>query len=133
MDKVTIELLGHALTVSVTADQHGLHIHADPKETHKLEEYLTRALLHAEKKLTKETLGSVTDMIQKGIEHEKSTNTRLSEPITKLPYDVPVATKEKLAELAELEIQQTGIKTSQTQILIGIINRKYNEYFGSED
>jgi hypothetical protein len=128
-ENVAITILGHTLNITVEASKDGLHIVADAKETKGLESYLIRALIHADKRFQKENLGDLSQMIRKGTEFEASTKTKLTEPLTKLPYDVPVATKEQVAELADMETQETGVKTPQTQVLIKIIEAKYAELF----
>ena len=127
--KMTLNFLGHPIEANVNITDSGMNIQIDAKEMKGLDSYLRRALSHFDQTLERESLGDLSSMIQQGIDFEASTNVKLQEPTTKLPYDIPVTTKEKLVELAEAEAKQTGQRVSQTHVLTNIIERKYAELF----
>ncbi|OMF26544.1 hypothetical protein BK134_22015, partial [Paenibacillus peoriae] len=65
-------------------------------------------------------------MISKAIQVEKSMGGRMSEPKLKLPYEFAPEVKEKLIECADLQ------DTSATQLLIRLIDQKYQEVMNND-
>lgn len=129
MIKMTLNVLGHPVEANVQIGENGMNIQIDTKAMKGLDAYLRRALPHFDQTVERDSLGDLASMIQHGIDFEANTNVKLQEPTTKLPYDIPVTTKEKLVELAEEESKQTGQRVSQTQILTNIIENKFAALF----
>lgn len=132
MINTTLNFLGHLINVDVVVENNEMKIKVDSKSVKALEAYLRRALPHFNQNVNPESLGDLNDLIQKSIDFEASTKVKLAEPTSKLPYDIPVTTKEQLVEMADQDTKLAGEKISQTQVLIDIIEKKYAELFPEE-
>nr|WP_202403979.1 hypothetical protein [Paenibacillus sp. OT2-17] len=90
-----------------------------------LKSYLSRVLLKYTEFSDAEK-DSLELMISKAIQVEKSMGGRMSEPKLKLPYEFAPEVKEKLIECADLQ------DTSATQLLIRLIDQKYQEVMNND-
>ncbi|MCY9757325.1 hypothetical protein M5X00_24165 [Paenibacillus alvei] len=122
--KYSLNLFGYALDCQLTFSNGQLHIEITEENQSALRAYLSRVLVKYGHELNKtDTLES---LVERAIEVEKSMNGHLSEPKLKLPYEFQPEIKEKLIKAAELQ------DMSATQLLIRLIERKYQSVFEEE-
>lgn len=118
--KYNINLFGNNFDCELDIQDDTLTIALNQDNQKALKSYLSRVLL----KYTEFSDGekdSLELMINKAIQVEKSMGGRMSEPKLKLPYEFAPEVKEKLIECADLQ------DTSATQLLIRLIDQKYQE------
>ncbi|MCY9543615.1 hypothetical protein M5X17_20650 [Paenibacillus alvei] len=122
--KYSLNLFGYALDCQLTFSNGQLYIEIAEENQLALRAYLSRVLVKYGHELNKtDTLES---LVERAIEVEKSMNGHLSEPKLKLPYEFQPEIKEKLIKAAELQ------DMSATQLLIRLIERKYQSVFEEE-
>lgn len=118
--KTTVELYTRMYNAELSVIAEGVQITLDAEEKDNLEEYLA-VVLPNYVQLTSDNL-SLEQLLQHASKWQaENPDQRLSEPVTKLPYDVEIEVKSMLEELS----QKTG--TSQAQLLTKIVNKAYQE------
>lgn len=122
MPQYAINLFGNNIECELNVTDGKLEIEISDDKQEALESYLARVLLRYGHFQDGEAL-SFHDLISRAIEVEKNLGGRMSEPTVKLPYEFTPETKEKLIEAAALQ------DISATQLLIRIIESKYNSVF----
>lgn len=122
MVKYSINLFGNNMDCELHVEQEQVVIKFSKDQQKELKSYLYRTL-DRYAGIAAGTLG-LEEMLQKAVEIEKSLGGKMTEPTVKLPYEFMPETKEKLIEAAALQ----GV--SATQLLIRIINDKYETEFG---
>lgn len=118
--QTNVELFTRKYTAQMTVEGKEVHFSLDPESVDELQEYLEIVLPHytplPEGDLSLQELLQIANQWQFANPDEK-----LSEPITKLPYDVDVRISSQLKEISK----QTGI--SQAQLITNMINDFYKE------
>lgn len=122
--KYTLNLFGYAVDCGLAFTDGNMRIEIAEEDQASLKAYLRRVLVKYGRDM-KDT-DTLEALVQDAIEVEKSMNGHLSEPKLKLPYEFQPEIKEKLIEAAELQ------DMSATQLLIRLIERKYQSVFGEE-
>ncbi|AET59433.1 hypothetical protein HPL003_13410 [Paenibacillus terrae HPL-003] len=123
--KYNINLFGNNFDCELDIQDDTVTIALNENNQKALKSYLSRVLLKytefddAEK-------DSLELMIKKAVQVEKSMGGRMSEPKLKLPYEFAPEVKEKLIECADLQ------DTSATQLLIRLIDQKYQEVMNND-
>lgn len=116
--KTTVELFTKPYEAELSVSSNGVQLSLMAEDIEKLEEYLLIVLPNyvqiPEGNLSLEQLILIANQWQ-----EANPDSKLTEPITKLPYDVEVEVKEMLEELS----RETGI--SQAQLLTQIVDKAY--------
>ncbi|MFB5268609.1 hypothetical protein ACE41H_17750 [Paenibacillus enshidis] len=122
--KYSINLFGMNVDCDIKIDIDGENFGIElPEESQKaLKQYLIRVLPKYGREASKES--SFDSLVELALEAEKSLDGHMVEPKLKLPYEFQPEIKEKLIEAAALQ----GI--SATQLLIRIIENKYQEIMG---
>ncbi|WP_232229258.1 hypothetical protein [Paenibacillus zanthoxyli] len=87
-----------------------------------LKQYLVRVLPKYGREASSDS--SLQTLLRLAIDAEKTLEGRMAEPKLKLPYEFQPEIKEKLIEAATLQ------ETSATQLLIHLIEKKYQEIMG---
>ncbi|MXO77156.1 MULTISPECIES: hypothetical protein [Paenibacillus] len=118
--KYNINLFGNNFDCELDIQDDTLTIALNQDNQKALKSYLSRVLLKYTEFSDAEK-DSLELMINKAIQVEKSMGGRMSEPKLKLPYEFAPEVKEKLIECADLQ------DTSATQLLIRLIDQKYQE------
>ena len=123
--KYSLNLFGYSVDCKFTFQNGKMYLEITEEEQTFLRAYLLRVLV----KYGYEPQASDTleHLVQHAIEIEKDINGHLSEPKLKLPYEFQPEIKEMLINAAELQ----GI--SATQLLIRLIEKKYQSVFGEEE
>jgi hypothetical protein len=118
--KSSVDLFTRPYEAELTVTTDGVHLSLKAEAMENLEEYLLVVLpsyvVLPEGELSLEQLLQIASEWQ-----EQNPDSKLSEPITKLPYDVETEDKAKLGEISRL----TGI--SQAQLLTQIVDRAYRK------
>ncbi|MET3207398.1 UNVERIFIED_CONTAM: hypothetical protein ABIC26_000332 [Paenibacillus sp. PvR008] len=123
--KYNINLFGNNFDCELDIQDDTLTIALNQDNQKALKSYLSRVLLKYTEFNDAEK-GSLELMINKAIQVEKSMGGRMSEPKLKLPYEFAPEVKEKLIECADLQ------DTSATQLLIRLIDQKYQEVMNND-
>ncbi|WP_289141820.1 hypothetical protein [uncultured Brevibacillus sp.] len=123
--KYNLNLFGYGVECQLTFSNDKMHMEIAEEDQLSLKAYLLRVLVrYGYEPKANDTL---ENLVQHAIEFEKGMNGHLSEPKLKLPYEFQPEIKEKLIEAAELQ----GM--SATQLLIRLIERKYQSIVGEEE
>ncbi|MFW9336446.1 hypothetical protein ACN6AX_25065 [Paenibacillus polymyxa] len=123
--KYNINLFGNNFDCELDIQDDNLTISLNQDNQKALKSYLSRVLLKYTEFNDAEK-DSLELMINKAIQVEKSMGGRMSEPKLKLPYEFAPEVKEKLIECADLQ------DTSATQLLIRLIDQKYQEVMNND-
>ncbi|URJ47335.3 hypothetical protein MF628_001960 [Paenibacillus polymyxa] len=123
--KYNINLFGNNFDCELDIQDDNLTIALNQENQKALKSYLSRVLLKYTEFIDAEK-DSLELMISKAIQVEKSMGGRMSEPKLKLPYEFAPEVKEKLIECADLQ------DTSATQLLIRLIDQKYQEVMNND-
>ncbi|MGG4186682.1 hypothetical protein ABEW24_25445 [Paenibacillus jamilae] len=123
--KYNINLFGNNFDCELDIQDDTLTIALNQENQKALKSYLSRVLLKYTEFNDAEK-DSLELMINKAIQVEKSMGGRMSEPKLKLPYEFAPEVKEKLIECADLQ------DTSATQLLIRLIDQKYQEVMNND-
>ncbi|WP_311081317.1 hypothetical protein [Paenibacillus polymyxa] len=123
--KYNINLFGNNFDCELDIQDDNLTIALNQENQKALKSYLSRVLLKYTEFNDAEK-DSLELMINKAIQVEKSMGGRMSEPKLKLPYEFAPEVKEKLIECADLQ------DTSATQLLIRLIDQKYQEVMNND-
>jgi hypothetical protein len=120
--KYNINLFGYNVDceLRIKDDKLGIEILEDNQSS--LKQYLTRVLPKYGREVSNDS--SLETLIQLAIDAEKTLDGRMAEPKLKLPYEFQPEIKEKLIEAAAMQ------EMSATQLLIRIIEKKYQEILG---
>ncbi|WP_366291709.1 hypothetical protein [Paenibacillus sp. AN1007] len=122
--KYSINLFGLMVDcdIKINEEQFGIEI---PEENQKaLKNYLKRVLPKYGREVSNDT--TLDYLVKLALDAEKTLDGRMAEPKLKLPYEFQPEIKEKLIEAAALQ------EISATQLLIRIIENKYQEIIGQE-
>lgn len=117
--KYSVNLFGYKLECDLRVDNGLLFIDCSEEKQVFLKNYLLRVLPKYNVEVSPDD--PFEDLVRSAIEAEKMLKGHLSEPTTKLPYDLKPEIKDMLVEIAEAN------DTSATQQLIRIIENKYNQ------
>jgi|HigsolmetaAR203D_1030402.scaffolds.fasta_scaffold02978_5 hypothetical protein len=123
--KYTLNLFGYSIDCQLSFPDGKLQITVAEEDQASLRAYLIRVLVKYGRETEKHD--RLEDLVRDAIEIEKNMNGHLSEPKIKLPYEFQPEIKEKLIEAAELQ------DMSATQLLIRLIERKYQSVCGEEN
>lgn len=123
--KYNINLFGNNFDCELDIQDDNLTISLNQDNQKALKSYLSRVLLKYTEFSDAEK-DSLELMINKAIQVEKNMGGRMSEPKLKLPYEFAPEVKEKLIECADLQ------DTSATQLLIRLIDQKYQEVMNND-
>ncbi|MEE4565882.1 hypothetical protein ABFY57_00845 [Paenibacillus polymyxa] len=123
--KYNINLFGNNFDCELDIQDDNLTIALNQDNQKALKSYLSRVLLKYTEFSDAEK-DSLELMINKAIQVEKNMGGRMSEPKLKLPYEFAPEVKEKLIECADLQ------DTSATQLLIRLIDQKYQEVMNND-
>ncbi|WP_106769244.1 hypothetical protein [Paenibacillus faecalis] len=118
----TINLFGYNVDCTFEVGTEGLSIKMSEENQQALKQYLIRVLPKYGREASNDS--SLETLIELAIDAEKTIEGRLVEPKLKLPYEFQPEVKEKLIEAAALQ------NMSATQLLIRIIEKKYQEVMG---
>lgn len=123
--RTTVELFTRSYDAELSVSNDGVHLSLKSEEIENLDEYLRMVLPSyvklPEGELTLEQLLQIANQWQ-----QANPELKLSEPLTKLPYDVDVEVKAMLEEISRI----TG--ESQAQLLIKIVNKGYQKVKGNQ-
>lgn len=120
--KYSLNLFGYTIDCQLTFSNGKMQIEIAEEDQSSLRSYLLRVLVkYGYEPKASDTLEC---LVEHAIEAEKGMNGHLNEPKLKLPYEFQPEIKEKLIEAAELQ------DMSATQLLIRLIERKYQSIFG---
>lgn len=123
--RTTVELFTRSYDAELSVSNEGVHLALKSEEIENLDEYL-RMVLPSYVKLPEGEL-SLEQLLQIANQWQQvNPELKLSEPLTKLPYDVDVEVKAMLEELS----RETG--ESQSQLLIKIVNKGYQKVKGNK-
>lgn len=106
--------------IKINGDHFGIELPEDSQKA--LKQYLIRVLPKYGRETSKDSF--FNSLVELALEAEKSLDGHMVEPKLKLPYQFHPEIKEKLIEAAALQ----GV--SATQLLIRIIENKYEEIMG---
>ncbi|MCL6663496.1 hypothetical protein [Paenibacillus amylolyticus] len=122
--KYSINLFGLMVDcdININGERLGIEI---PEENQKaLKNYLKRVLPKYGREVSNDS--TLDSLVKLALDAEKTLDGRMVEPKLKLPYEFQPEIKEKLIEAAALQ------EISATQLLIRIIENKYQEIIGEE-
>lgn len=120
--KYSINLFGYNADCQLRIKGEELSIEISEENQKALRQYLIRVLPKYGRELSSES--SLQSLVELAIDAEKTLDGRMAEPKLKLPYEFQPEIKEKLIEAASLQ------DISATQLLIRIIEKKYQEIIG---
>lgn len=120
--KYSINLFGYNVDCDLRAVDGEVSIELSEDNQKALKQYLIRVLPKYGREATNES--SLESLLELAIDAEKTLEGRMVEPKLKLPYEFQPEIKEKLIEAASLQ------DMSATQLLIRIIEKKYQEVIG---
>lgn len=123
--KYNINLFGNNFDCELQVQNNALTIALDEDNQKALASYLSR-VLQKYTEINPTDKNSLEVMVKKAIQVEKNMGGRMSEPKLKLPYEFAPEVKEKLIECADLQ------DTSATQLLIRLIDQKYQEVMNND-
>ncbi|WP_336766130.1 hypothetical protein [Paenibacillus sp. USHLN196] len=123
--KYSINLFGFAVDCDIKINGENLGIEIPEENQKALKQYLIRVLPKYGREASNDS--SLDTLVRLSLDAEKSLDGRMVEPKLKLPYEFQPEIKEKLIEAAALQ------ETSATQLLIRIIENKYQEVMGQEE
>lgn len=120
MLQTNVELFTRKYSAHTTLEENGVQLSLTPESIEDLTEYLQIVLPYYAKvpegDLTLSELLEIANQWQLANPDEK-----LSEPVTKLPYDVDIRISNQLKEISK----QTGI--SQAQLITSMVEESYKE------
>lgn len=119
--KYAINLFGYNVDCRLQVEHGELKVEILEEDQKALKQYLIRVL----PKYGRETssASSLEKLLELALDAEKTLEGHMAEPKLKLPYEFQPEIKEKLIEAAAIQ----GV--SATQLLIRIIEKKYQEIF----
>jgi hypothetical protein len=123
--KHQLTIMGHTIMVNYEAAGNGLQIIVDQEQQASFESYLKRSLPYYVSEPDSDHPLNTRDLpFEKLLEiainfENQNPEKKITEPTTKLPYDLPVSTKDMLIKLAQAQ----GI--SATQLTINLIDKKH--------
>ncbi|MFB4321604.1 hypothetical protein RB298_04600 [Priestia sp. BR_2] len=120
--KYMINLFGYNVDCEIKVNNDGLSIEIPEENQHALKQYLIRVLPKYGREASHDS--PLDLLVELAIEAERTLDGRMVEPKLKLPYEFQPEIKEKLIEAAALQ------DMSATQLLIRIIEKKYQEVMG---
>lgn len=120
--KYNINLFGYNVDCDLKVENEGLRIEIPEDNQNSLKQYLIRVLPKYGREASNDS--SLEELVKLSIDAEKTLEGRMVEPKLKLPYEFQPEIKEKLIEAAALQ------EMSATQLLIRIIEKKYQEIIG---
>ncbi|MFE6074711.1 hypothetical protein ACFVQB_09570 [Paenibacillus sp. NPDC057886] len=120
--KYSINLFGFMVDCDFKIDGENLGIEIPEENQKALKQYLIRVLPKYGREASNDS--SLDTLVKLALDAEKSLDGRMVEPKLKLPYEFQPEIKEKLIEAAALQ------EISATQLLIRIIENKYQEIMG---
>ncbi|MNO36049.1 hypothetical protein D3C76_261120 [compost metagenome] len=118
----SINLFGYNVDCVLEVNQDELQIGIPLEGRQALKQYLIRVLPRYGRETSRES--SFEELLKLALDVEKTLDSRMAEPKLKLPYEFQPEIKEKLIEAAALQ------DISATQLLIRIIEKKYQEVMG---
>lgn len=117
---VTVDLFTRPYAAQLSVQDDGVNMTLIPKAQTELEDYLRLVLPYYVTLPEDGATLSLLELIEIANQwQEANPEAKLAEPTTKLPYDMPTETKGMLEQLA------SHFGTSQTQILVQLIDKKY--------
>lgn len=122
--RYTLNLFGYSIDCQLAFPDGKMHIDIAQEDQASLRAYLRRVLVKYGRE--PQATDTLEQLVQHAIEVENNMSGHLSEPKLKLPYEFQPDIKEKLIEAAELQ------DMSATQLLIRLIEKKYQSVFGEE-
>jgi hypothetical protein len=120
--KYSINLFGYNIDCELKLAGESLSVEIAEENQKALKQYLIRVLPKYGREASSES--SFQALLELAIDAEKTLEGRMVEPKLKLPYEFQPEIKEKLIEAAALQ------DLSATQLLIKIIEKKYQEIIG---
>ncbi|WP_025693310.1 hypothetical protein [Paenibacillus zanthoxyli] len=120
--KYSVNLFGYNVDCQFRVENEGLRIEILEEDQRALKQYLIRVLPKYGREAS--SASSLQTLLDLAIDAEKTLEGRMVEPKVKLPYEFQPEIKEKLIEAAALQ------ETSATQLLIRLIEKKYQEIMG---
>ncbi|MEK8132851.1 hypothetical protein WMW72_33720 [Paenibacillus filicis] len=120
--KYSINLFGYNLDCQLSVVDGKLNIDVLEEEQRALKQYLIRVLPKYGREAS--NASSLESLLELSLMAEKTLEGRMAEPKLKLPYEFQPEIKEKLIEAAALQ------DLSATQLLIRLIEKKYQEVMG---
>lgn len=123
--KYSLNFFGYAIDCNLTFSGGNLNVEIPVEDQASLRSYLLRVLVKYGREPQKND--SLEVLVKQAIEVEKNMNGHMSEPKVKLPYEFQPAIKDKLVEAADLQ------DMSATQLLIRLIEKKYQSVIGEEN
>lgn len=123
--KYSLNLFGYTIDSKLTFSEGRMQLLLADEDQASLKAYLIRVLVKYGYEQTEKE--SFEQLVQYAIITEKGMNGHLNEPRLKLPYEFQPDIKKKLIEAAELQ------DMSATQLLIRLIEKKYQSVFGGDE
>lgn len=120
--KYMINLFGYNVDCEIRVNNDGLSIEIPEENQLALKQYLIRVLPKYGREVSADS--PLQLLVDLAIDAERTLEGRMVEPKLKLPYEFQPEIKEKLIEAAALQ------DMSATQLLIRIIEKKYQEVMG---
>ncbi|MEW4428905.1 hypothetical protein AB1I68_15655 [Paenibacillus pabuli] len=120
--KYNINLFGYNVDSELKVENGILRIEIPEENQNSLRQYLLRVLPKYGREVSETT--NLDELVQLSIDAERTLDGHMVEPKLKLPYEFQPEIKEKLIEAAALQ------DLSATQLLIRIIEKKYQEIVG---
>jgi hypothetical protein len=120
--KYSINLFGLIIDCDIKIDGEHFGIEIPDENQKALKKYLIRVLPKYGREASNDS--SLESLVRLALDAEKTLDGRMVEPKLKLPYEFQPEIKEKLIEAAALQ------EMSATQLLIRIIENKYQEVIG---
>jgi len=118
----SINLFGYHVDCKLNVEEDRLQLDIAEEDQKSLKQYLIRVLPKYGREASQTS--TLDELVKLAIDAEKTMEGHMSEPKLKLPYEFQPEIKEKLIEAAALQ------DMSATQLLIRIIERKYQEVKG---
>jgi hypothetical protein len=122
--KYSINLFGLTVDCDIKINGERLSIEIPDENQKAVKNYLKRVLPKYGREVS--TDSTLESLVKLALDAEKTLDGRMVEPKLKLPYEFQPEIKEKLIEAAALQ------ELSATQLLIRIIENKYQEIIGEE-
>ncbi|WP_342551569.1 hypothetical protein [Paenibacillus sp. FSL R7-0652] len=122
--KYSINLFGLMVDCDIKINGERLSIEIPDENQKAVKNYLKRVLPKYGREVS--TDSTLESLVKLALDAEKTLDGRMVEPKLKLPYEFQPEIKEKLIEAAALQ------ELSATQLLIRIIENKYQEIIGEE-
>lgn len=120
--KYPINLFGYTVECEINIEGEKFNVGIPEEGQRALKQYLVRVLPKYGRESSSGS--SLQSLVELAIDAEKTLDGKMVEPKLKLPYEFQPEIKEKLIEAASLQ------DISATQLLIRIIENKYQEVIG---